>query len=91
MARQRIAHLSAQRRLHPGEAFRRRFSLDEDAAQISLVRQSLDRRLVNRLLFRVQPAKNLRGQRGGHSLKNFVRSHPSAHTMTASASSSNGR
>ena len=77
MARERIAHIATERCLHPREALDRRFPLDEDAAEISLVRETLDRRLVDRLLFGLQKSKNLRGERGRHPLENFVRSHSS--------------
>src|SRR5205085_2512152 len=88
MARQRLADLASKRRLHPWEAFRRRFSFDKNAAEISLVRQTLNCRFVNRLLFRLQKRENLCREGGRHVLKNFVRFHRSAETMTVSASSS---
>src|SRR5205085_9163572 len=88
IARQRVADLASKRRLHPWEAFRRRFSFDKNAAEISLVRQPLNCRVVNRLLFRLQKRENLCRKDGRHVLKNFVRFHRSAESMTVSASSS---
>src|SRR5256714_8442726 len=78
MTRERVAYFSSERRLHPRKTFGRRFSLDKNTPQIALVCQSLDRRLVNRVLFRLQESENLRSQRRRHMLKNFVRFHPSA-------------
>src|SRR5207253_10858239 len=87
-AGERFAQTAAERRLHPGKTFARRFPFDEYAPQIPLIRQTLDRRFINRLLFRLEESENLRSKRRRHALENFVRSHPSAHTMTASALSS---
>jgi hypothetical protein len=91
VACERVADLPTERRLHPRGTFGRRFPLDENAAQIPLVREPLDRCFVNRLLFRLQKSENLGCQSRRHPLKNFVRSHQSPETMPVSAASSTGR
>src|SRR5205814_2135533 len=77
MTRERIAHVATERCLHPREALDRRFPLDEHTAEIPLVRETLDRCLVDRLLFHLQKSEHLRGKRGRYSLENFVRFHRS--------------
>jgi len=72
VTRERIAYAATERRLHPGMSFGGWFSLDEDASQMALIRQSLDGRFVDRLLFRLQKSENLDRERWRHPLENFV-------------------
>ena len=62
MTRKCIALASTQRSLHPRETLGRQLSLNEDGAEIPLIRETLDRGLVDWLLFRLQESENLRGE-----------------------------
>ena len=83
MTGQGVTNAAAQCGLDPWMAFGGRFSFDKDRAKMALVRETLDRGLVDRLLFRLQESENLRGERGRHPLENFVRFHVSAKRSTS--------
>src|SRR4051794_15316673 len=75
MRRERVADRTGECILHPWMSLVRRLPLDEDGPQIALVRESLNGRFVDRLLFLVQEAKDLGRSLRRHALEKFVRSH----------------
>ena len=54
MTGERVAQRPAQGRLHPRKPLVRRFSFDENTAQVALIGQTLNGRLVNRFLVPLQ-------------------------------------
>src|SRR5688500_18638495 len=65
--------LAAQRVLHPGVALVARLPLEENGAQLPLLRERIDRRLVQRFVLLVEKREELLRRLRGHLGENLVR------------------